>query len=197
MPQPLNTERLDEALTLLAERLKLTAAEPQELVVCGGSSLIARGYVSRVTRDVDVVARRVHGADLVSARPLPPLLVEAAARVAVDLGLPDRWLNDGPADLFEMGLPAGLVERLQSRTYGSHLTVWFIDRIDQIHFKLYAAADQGPGQHVDDLLALNPTDDELLAAARWTFSHDVSPGFRSLVRDMLIQLGHAKVANQL
>jgi hypothetical protein len=43
MTQPLNTERLDEALTLLAERLKLTVAEPQELVVCGGSSLIARG----------------------------------------------------------------------------------------------------------------------------------------------------------
>jgi hypothetical protein len=31
MPQPLNTARLEEALTLLAERLKLTAAEPQEL----------------------------------------------------------------------------------------------------------------------------------------------------------------------
>ncbi len=197
MPQSLNIERLDEALTLLAERLKLTAPEPQELVVCGGSALIARGYLIRVTRDVDVVARRLRGADLVSARPLPPLLIEAAARVAIDLGLPARWLNDGPADLFEMGLPAGFAERLQSRTYGSHLTVWFIDRIDQIHFKLYAAADQGPGQHVDDLLALHPTDDELLPAARWTFSHDVSPGFRSLVRDLLNQLGHAKVADQL
>jgi hypothetical protein len=197
MDQSLNTERLDEALTLLAERLKLTAAEPQELVVCGGSSLIARGYVSRVTRDVDVVARRVRGADLVSSRPLPTSLIEAAARVAADLGLPPRWLNDGPADLFEMGLPTGFAGRLQPRPYGTHLTVWFIDRIDQIHFKLYAAADQGPGQHVDDLLSLNPTDDELLTAARWTFSHDVSPGFRSLVRDLLIQLGHAKVANQL
>lgn len=87
-----------------------------------------------------------------------------------------------------MGLPVGFVERLQSRTHGSHLPVWLIDRIDQIHFKLYAAADQGPGQHVDDLLGLKPTDDELIAAARWTFSHDVSPGFRSLVRDLLQQL---------
>lgn len=113
MSRPLNIERLDEALSLLAERLKLTAAEPQDLVVCGGSSLIACGYVTRVTRDVDVVARRVRGADLVSARPLPPSLIEAAARVAIDLGLPARWLNDGPADLFEMGLPAGFTERLQ------------------------------------------------------------------------------------
>jgi hypothetical protein len=58
MTSSLNTERLDEALSLLSERLRLVAAEPQELVVCGGSSLIARGYVSRVTCDVDVLARR-------------------------------------------------------------------------------------------------------------------------------------------
>jgi hypothetical protein len=192
----LDTQRLDEALTLLGERLKLGSAEPQELVVCGGSSLIARGYVARVTRDVDVVARRLDGALMVSARPFPQALTDAAARVAADLGLPARWLNDGPADLFEMGLPAGFTERLQARFYGTHLTVWFIGRIDQIHFKLYASADQGPGQHVDDLLSLKPTE-ELLSAARWTFSHDVSPGFRLIVRDLITQLGHAPVAAQL
>lgn len=197
MPGQLNLDRLNEALTLLAERLHLAAVEPQELVVCGGSSLIARGYVSRVTRDVDVVARRVRGEGLLSARPLPPKLLEAAARVAADLGLPPRWLNNEPADLFEMGLPDGFSNRLQSHVYGAHLTIWFIDRIDQIHFKLYAAADQGPGYHVDDLLALQPTSGELLSAARWTFTHDVSPGFRELMRDILTQLGHADVARQL
>ena len=197
MIQKLNTERLNEALSLLGERLRLVATEPHELVVCGGSSLIARGYVSRVTRDVDVVARRVRGESIISARPLPAELLDAAARVAADLGLPPSWLNNGPADLFEMGLPEGFSSRLQSHVYGTHLTIWFIGRIDQIHFKLYAAADQGPGQHVDDLLALRPTSDELLAAARWTFSHDVSPGFRDVVRDLLTQLGHADAARQL
>jgi len=197
MTSPLNTERLDEALALLSERLRLVSAEPQELVVCGGSSLIARGYVSRVTRDVDVLARRVRGAGMVSARPLPRELLDAANRVAADLALPSGWLNDGPADLFEMGLPDGFANRLQSRRYGTHLTIWFIDRIDQIHFKLYAAADQGPGQHVDDLQSLRPTGDELLAAARWAFSHDVSPGFHAIMCDMLTKLGYANVARQL
>ena len=197
MSTKLNIDLLHEALSLLAERLRLSAGEPQELVVCGGSSLIARGYVSRVTRDVDVVARRVRGRELISARPLPDALLEAVARVAADLGLPPRWLNNGPADLFEMGLPEGFSSRLQSHVYGSHLTVWFIGRVDQIHFKLYAAADQGAGHHVDDLLALNPTGDELLAAARWAFTHDVSPGFRELMKTILKEMNHDAVAGQL
>jgi hypothetical protein len=193
----LGLEQLNEALSLLSERLRLPGGEPQELVVCGGSSLIARGFVARVTRDVDVIARRVRGQELISAKPLPEFLLEAAARVAADLGLPPNWLNNGPADLFEMGLPEGFSERLEPRTYGTHLTVWFIGRLDQIHFKLYAAADRGGGRHVNDLQALNPTDDELLAAARWTFTHDVSPGFRELMKAILKEMNRDAVAQQL
>ena len=196
MQPTFNNERLGVALRLLSDRLVLAQSTPHELIICGGSSLIAQGFVSRVTRDVDVVARRERGV-LVSSRPLPAELLEAAERVAADLGLPPRWLNDGPADLFEMGLPEGCAERLVSRSYGTHLVAWFVGRLDQIHFKLYAAADQGPGRHVDDLLALKPTPDELLAAARWAFSHDVSPDFRAIVRDMLTKLGHESVAAQL
>jgi hypothetical protein len=197
MVDDLNSERLTEALSLLGERLRLAGTDPLELIVCGGSSLIAAGYVSRVTRDVDVLALRVRGEEVISARPLPAALIEAAARVAADLGLPDGWLNNGPADLFEMGLPEGFASRLQQREFGSHLTVWFAGRLDQIHFKLYAAADQGPGRHVDDLIALNPSGEELAAAARWAFTHDVSPAFRSLMRELLTQLGHDDVARQI
>lgn len=196
MSKTLDNQRLDQALGLLSERLGLAQSPFYELIVCGGSSLVARGFVARVTRDVDVVARR-EPSGLVSSRPLPAALLAAAERVAADLGLMPNWLNSGPADLFEMGLPEGCIERLEPRSYGSHLVVWFVGRLDQIHFKLYAAADQGPGRHVDDLIALQPTSDELLKAARWAFSHDVSPGFREIVRDVLTKLGHAGVAAQL
>jgi hypothetical protein len=74
--------------------------------------------------------------------------------------------------------------------------VSFIDRYDQIHFKLYAAADQG-GRHFSDLKRLSPTGEELLAAARWTFTQDVSEGFRQVVAEVLQSLGHASVIGQL
>lgn len=197
MNERLNLSQLEDALTLLGERLRLAGLAPQELIVCGGTSLIARGYVSRATRDVDVLARRSSGSEFVSARVLPAPFLAAAERVAVDLGLPANWLNSGPADLFEMGVPVGLVERLEAKAYGSHLTIWYIGRLDQIHFKLYAATDQGAGRHLSDLLALEPNADELLVAAKWAMTHDVSPGFRELLRMLLKEIKHAAVADQL
>ena len=57
-------------------------------------------------------------------------------------------------------------------------------------FKLYAAVDQGPrSRHLQDLRELRPDRDELLAGARWTVTHDPSPGYRSLLVETLGQLG--------
>lgn len=183
---------------MLGDRLRLAGLPPQEVIVCGGTSLIARGFISRATKDVDILARRTPGTEFVSARELPKEFLEAAERVAVDLGWPANWINSGPVDLFEMGMPEGFDARLVSKSYG-HLTAWYIGRIDQIHLKLYAAVDCGPGpsRHLQDLLTLNPTAEELLAAARWAMTHDVSPGFRDLVKALLKEMNHDAVAAQL
>lgn len=198
MPVKFALQQLEDALSLLGDRLRLAGLPPQELIVCGGTSLIARGFVSRATKDVDVLARKTRGADFVSARDLPKEFAEAANRVAKDLGLPDSWLNSGPVDLFEMGMPEGFRERLESKNYG-HITAWYIGRIDQIHFKLYAAVDCGPApsRHLNDLLSLAPSDDELLAAGRWAMTHDVSPGFRELMKMLLKDINRDAVAAQL
>ncbi|MEX2101098.1 MAG: hypothetical protein WEA54_01050, partial [Actinomycetota bacterium] len=55
--------------------------------------------------------------------------------------------------------------------------------------KLYAMVDQAGGRHEDDLRALTPTPDELLIAARWTRTHDPSPGFRGQLLLALERLG--------
>ena len=177
----------DELFAALGEQLAVQDAQI-ELVVIGGSALLAIGLISRPTRDVDVVGL-LTAEGIADPRPLPEPVVVARARVARDFGLPEDWLNTGPADLLDFGLPDGLVGRLDRRDYGPALSIHFASRFDQIHLKLYAMADQGPGRHEADLRALNPTHDELLTAARWTRTHDPSEGFREQLVAALFYLG--------
>jgi hypothetical protein len=199
MDKPLDGKTLDLALRSLDIRLADNRAEPVEIVVCGGSALILTGMVPRTTKDVDVVAL-IRAGKLLSPDPFPEELRKASVEVAEDLGISLGWLNNGPSKgeggLFQMGFPAGFAERLRSRRYGDRLTVHFIDRVDQIHFKLYAAADRG-GYHIEDLHALNPSPDELEAAARWAMTHDVSEGFAMVLKRLLRSLGHESVADRL
>ena len=178
---------IDALLAALSEQLAVVAAR-YELVVVGGAGLLALGVIDRPTRDVDVVALRV-GGDLVKADPLPGELVAARDRVSRDFGVLETWLNAGPSSLLDFGLPEGFVGRLEARSYGDALTVHFASRLDQIHFKLYALVDQGPGKHQSDLRALKPARDELVRAARWTRTHDPSPGFKGLLEQTLSRLG--------
>lgn len=192
-------ETLDQALTLLGEVLARRDHPPCHFVVCGGSSLLALNLISRAaTRDVDVLAR-LEQRRLVQAKPLDPAVLEAAAAVRAELDLPADWFNTGPADesFFCLGFPVGIEERLTHRTYSPALTIAFIGRYDQIHFKLYAAADHGPGRHVSDLRDLQLTADELLAAARWTRLQDPSEGFLFVLGELLTHLGHARLTDRL
>jgi hypothetical protein len=181
----------DEALSLLDRRLSLAGSPRFRIVVCGGTALLAMGLHERTTRDVDIVALAADPA------PLPVEIVRAASEVADDLGLPENWLNNGPSSgdggLFRLGLPDGFTERLTWRTFGRHLDVAFIGRLDQIHFKLYAAIDQSGSYHASDLQVLDPADDELLAAIAWARSHDPSPGFHECVRSFLQEYGYARL----
>jgi len=183
----LDQSRTHELLAAVGEQLA-AGGTYAELVVIGGSALLAIGLISRPTRDVDVVAL-LAGQTLVDPRPFPAELIAARDRVARDFGLPENWLNAAPADLLDFGLPDGFVERLERHDYGGSLTVHFASRFDQIHFKLYAMADQGAGKHEADLRALSPTRAELLAAARWTRTHDPSEGFREQLLAALAYLG--------
>jgi hypothetical protein len=193
--------RINDALTLLGELLASEGLGPYRVAVCGGAALIACALVSRTTIDVDVVAMLDENAKLVSPDPMPPDLLRLSQVVQRNLDLPDNWLNNGPSrepgGLFQVGLPQGFAQRLVSRDFGPSLTVFFPDRIDQIHFKVFAAVDSGPGRHTDDLLNLKPTSEEMEAASRWAMNHDPSPGFRLVLMSMLQKLGYKDVAERL
>ncbi len=190
---------LHRALALLGELLQARDHPPQSFVVCGGSSLLALNLVRRTTtQDVDILAR-IEGDRLVTPRPLPPWLIAAADDVGRQLDLPERWLNAQVAEetLFSCGLPPGLQQRLTLHRYGSRLWIGFIGRRDQIFLKLHAAVDRDGGRHLQDLLDLQPTADELLDAAKWTRTQDPSEGFRMLLAAMLKHLGHDHLAQHI
>jgi hypothetical protein len=168
--------------------LLAAAGQRVGIVILGGAALNLLGVVDRATRDVDVLALAGSGRGSRLARPdpLPEALVSAAARVARDLGLAPDWLNAGVASQWETGLPRGLAGRLHWRRYGG-LDVGVVDRRDLVFFKLYAAADDtGPGSvHVRDLLALQPSDAQLEAAAAWVRKQDPSPAMATALEQVI------------
>jgi len=173
----------DRLLSALGEQLAL-GGQKYDLIVIGGSALLALELVSRPTRDIDVVAL-ASDAGPVEAVPLPEPLVEARNRVARDFGVPQDWLNSQAGlDMLRLGLPEGFFERLTRREYGPALTVRWASRFDQIHFKLHATVDRGGGKHLADLQALQPTAEELIAAGRWTRTHDPSEGFLGVLKEV-------------
>lgn len=170
----------EEFFRALASELERADSALLEPCVIGGTALMMLGLADRPTKDIDVVALAdsTSGALRVrTAKPLPDALLTAVRAVAVQFAIESTWLNAGPADLVDWGLPEGFAQRLMAVEYGHALRVHFASRVDQICFKAYAAADVA-GRHLTDLIALSPTEDEMELAFRWAVTQDPSAGFR-------------------
>lgn len=183
----LGRHQLEAAVRALGELLEARGFH-YDIVVIGGGNLILRGLVSRpTTKDLDVLgAWSPTGVEVMQPMPVP--LAIAIEDVALAYGLSRDWMNLGPSAILDQGVPDGFLERLERRDFGG-LVVWLADRVDMICFKLFAAVDQGVrSRHLQDLRELGPSRDELLVAARWTQTHDPSPGYRALLGDTLAVL---------
>lgn len=189
MRDALDRQQLETALAALGDLLAQRGLG-YEVVLVGGGNLLLRGVISRPTKDADLVGQRLEDGRIVQMHAMPAPLAQAVEDVARAYGLARDWLNIGPESLLELGLPDGFAGRLSHRDFGS-LKVWFAGMFDLACFKLYAAADHWPSKdrHLADLLALKPTRLELLAAARWARTHDSSPDFRSLLVNVLRDVG--------
>jgi len=186
--------RLEELLEALGQLLE-AQGHTYTLITVGGGSLLLQRLSVRPTRDLDVIAVG-NGEALRKAEVLPTPLLAAARDVGVAAGVGENWLNAGPASLMDLGLPAGFDERAEVRRFGG-LTLHIASRFDQICFKLYAAVDQAPSKHLDDLRLLEPTAEELVAAARWSMTHDPSEGYRGQLLALLRKLGVPDADSQL
>jgi hypothetical protein len=183
----LDSKRLEELFSALGAHLA-AGGHSSGIVVVGGSTLALKGWVERTTQGVDVIAQAVRdegGWTLVPSDPLPEPLVSAVARVARDYGLAEDWLNTTIGAQWNQGLPPGFSEELEWRSY-STLHVGFAGRQSLIALKLYAAVDQGPESvHLQDLLALAPTNAELNQAAEWVMVQDAAESFPALVHEVV------------
>lgn len=189
----------EQALLALGELLE-ARGESFAIVIIGGAALNLLQIVERVTQDVDILAFGASSKDG-SARtivepphPIPEALRKAIERVAIDLDLMPAWLNTGPALQWRQGLPPHLEQRVTWRRYGA-LDVGLVSRYDLIFFKLYASADSAhsSSRHVQDLLALRPSDTELDDAMQWVREQDVSPSFHHVL-DKVIAYVHERIA---
>lgn len=183
----LSSEFLEEVFLAVGEHLE-AAHQTAAIVVVGGSALSVRGWVDRVTKDVDVIAqaaekdgRRI----LTPAQPLPAYLLEAVRRVARDYSLADDWLNSVVGAQWQFGLPQGFEQEIQWRRFRS-LEVGFAGRNSIIALKLFATVDQGwQSVHSQDLVRLHPTETELAAAADWVRGQDAGEEFPVLLEEAL------------
>lgn len=195
----ISIENLNDILTAFDRQISLHGGSPIDLVVCGGTALFALGLARRTTQDVDVLGYYIEQGGIAridKAGPFPEWFQSAARKVQRDFNLSPDWINTGPEAQLETGLPQGFEERLVRKRYGTHLTIHYISRYDQIHFKLYAAIDLG-GYHVDDLFGLHPTVSETQAATSWVLTQDISDSFRLILKDFLKKKGYHGIARNL
>jgi hypothetical protein len=195
----IGSKNLKDIFSALDRQIGVQNGSSIGLVVCGGTALAALGLIQRTTKDVDILAQAeetAQGLSIHSVEEFPSGLTAAAKTVARDFGLPEQWLNLGPASQVASGLPDGFESRLVKRSYGEHLTIYFTGRTDQIYFKLYAAIDRDD-YHVQDLFALKPADAELEKAAQWVLTQDVSKAFRLILIDFLERHGYGAIAERI
>ena len=191
-----DSNAVERVLSLLGAALEAVEAGPYELVVVGGAAMSVLGIGVRATKDIDVLGLREPFA-VTKYKPLPDPLIAAVAAVADALQLDADWLNARPADLLDHGLPEGFEGRLTVARFGPRLAVWYPSREDLICLKTYAAADLGPGRHTEDLQALHPSCEELLAGARWAQSQDPSEAFRGMLAGLLAYFGCETAGEEL
>ena len=188
---------IQNVLNALAEQLEVLHTGPVELIVCGGAAMQTLGYITRRTEDIDIIAHLDEAMAIIRGRPPCPLFAQALRRVQKDFNLSNDWMSDRSRVLVDLGVPEGLLDRAEKRSFRINLIVHFIGRHDQICFKLYAAVDEFGGKHLDDLLAMKPSDGDLVKAAQWCISASPAKGYRKIIRDFLEKTGFSNVAEGL
>jgi hypothetical protein len=84
-----------------------------------------------------------------------------------------------------------MMKRARRETFGEELEIAVASRLDLIAMKCLAALDPKSGRkHLEDLVDLVPTEEELRFAQEWLFARPTSPQFRRAFAQLCAVLGH-------
>jgi len=189
---------MEKGMVALGEQMERIGRRV-DLVICGGTAINFLGIDDRLTSDVDVMGTLEEdnqGRRKVVEMRFEPWLVEVIRRVARDLGLHANWLNPGGAMELAYGLPEGIEDRLVTKEYGENLKAHYCSRIDLLFLKLNAAVDLGQKQE-SDVLAINPSEEEIEMAARWCLECTGRRVSAVRMEEYLGGLGYGEVAERV
>jgi hypothetical protein len=143
----------------------LSAGSPIELLVIGGAAGLLTGELTGAYTTGDV--------DLLQVLPTGERdrVLDAAAKVGIEMSLPAGWLNED-AGLFREALPPDWKDRRANVGRFGTLQVWAIGRLDLAVMKFYAHRPQDR----EHLAGMNVTRDELEFVLRHLDALDASAG---------------------
>lgn len=164
-------KRFDEFL--VSKELDLDA------IVIGGTALALLGFISRQTKDCDILHPSLGEAILDAAKSFA-LKTRAEGEL-----LDDDWLNNGPSSL-KKALPTNWKDNLQIAYQGKALTLHSLGRKELLMSKVFALCDRGID--LNDCIALTPSERELNEITPWVEEQDSNPGWPEHVRSTVNDL---------
>lgn len=179
---------VERALMELGRQMALRDADPMTIVCCGASALCVLGAFSRRTLDVDAIGMVDPSGEIIGIGEFAPEVKDAITAAGAVLGLTPGWFNAAASAILVRGLPKGAIERSTKHRmeFGPCLTIRFMDRIDLIALKMYAALDPHEGRrHIEDLVSIGPTLEELRHGADWIAGWQSNSSFKLAFRRLL------------
>ncbi|MBC7540192.1 MAG: hypothetical protein H7281_15310 [Bacteriovorax sp.] len=149
-----------------------------EAIIIGGAALSILHIITRMTEDVDCID------------PVIPDEIKKASAEFIKLnpkhGLnPEKFLNNGPISIIET-LPDGWKGRTQLIFQGKALTFFTLGRIDLLKTKLDAMVHRG--RDMEDVVAMKPTEAELVECKEWVLNADGGEHWPEMVKESFDEL---------
>lgn len=191
----LDAEKAEKMLSSLGEILEEQDIGPFDIVVCGSMAMILQGLIDRRTTDIDIIGllKESDGEVRIEMPALERAFLDARQRVATFFDAPRTWLSVQARTLLKNGLPEGLVERAEVRSYGRMLNILLPCRLDLVALKMWGAVGRGQPD-IEDLKEMEPTEEEAECGIAYCLEKETD---RKTLSDVLEEIGHGDLAKTL